>query len=381
MKITVFTPAYNRAKLLPRLYESLCKQTFKDFEWLIVDDGSVDETASLFTSNDNDNVRSAMPLCTFRSKNDNSSIHLYTFSSKNENESGQTSDIIHQTSNFPIRYYYQENGGKHRAINRGVKEAQGELFFIVDSDDMLPPEALETVAKVYEDIKDDERFAGVCGLDGTFVGKVIGSGLPQKVMDTPSVDIRFKYGVTGDMKEVFRTAVLKEFPFPEIEGERFCPEMLLWNRIATKYKLRYFNQIIYLAEYQEDGISAGIVKARMNSPIAAMMTYAELNGYDIPFVSKVKAAINYWRFRFCFISHRNHGNHRNLNGTQISRISQIINENETRSYENGNVTQKSQKTQKYNEDGKGRYPKLRWWWNWVMPVGFAMYRRDVSRYL
>lgn len=340
MLITVFTPAYNRAKLLPRLYESLCKQTFKDFEWLIVDDGSVDETASLFTSNDNDNV------------NDNSSIHLYTFSSKNENESGQTSDIIHQTSNFPIRYIYQENGGKHRAINRGVKEAQGELFFIVDSDDMLPPEALEKVAKVYEDIKDDERFAGVCGLDSTFEGKVIGSGLPQEVIDTPSVDIRFKYGVTGDMKEVFRTAVLKEFPFPEIEGERFCPEMLLWNRIATKYKLRYFNQIIYLAEYQEDGISAGIVKARMTSPIAAMMTYAELNGYDIPFVSKVKAAINYWRFRFCFISHRN------LNGTQISRISRIINENE-----------------------KGRYPKLRWWWNWVMPVGFAMYRRDVSRYL
>jgi glycosyltransferase involved in cell wall biosynthesis len=315
MKITVFTPAYNRGHLLHRVYESLCKQTFRDFEWVVVDDGSKDDTRSVVEK--------------FR-------VESGEWRDSSEVESGQTSDIRHQTSDFPIRYIYQENGGKHRAINRGVKEAQGELFFIVDSDDMLPPEALETVAKVYEDIKDDERFAGVCGLDGTFEGKVIGSGLPQEVIDTPSVDIRFKYGVTGDMKEVFRTAVLKEFPFPEIEGERFCSEMLLWNRIATRYKLRYFNQIIYLAEYQEDGISAGIVKARMKSPIAAMMTYAELNGYDIPFVSKVKAAINYWRFRFCF---------------------------------------------KKNENEKGRYPKLRWWWNWVMPVGFAMYRRDVSRYL
>ena len=335
--ITVFTPAYNRGHLLHRVYESLCKQTFRDFEWVVVDDGSTDDTRSVVEKfrvesgewrdssevesikNEVQNYGTTEELITLHSQTDST---LYTLNSK--------------LKPFPIRYYYQENGGKHRAINRGVKEAQGELFFIVDSDDMLPPEALETVAKVYEDIKDDERFAGVCGLDGTFEGKVIGSGLPQDVIDTPSVDIRFKYGVTGDMKEVFRTAVLKEFPFPEIEGERFCPEMLLWNRIATKYKLRYFNKIIYLAEYQEDGISAGIVKARMKSPIAAMMTYAELNGYDIPFVSKVKAAINYWRFRFCF---------------------------------------------KKNENEKGMYPKLRWWWNWVMPLGYLMYLRDKKKYL
>lgn len=307
--ITVFTPAYNRANLLPRLYESLCKQTYKDFEWVIVDDGSVDETASLFSSNVNDN--------------DNENFNSSIFPSFNS---------------FKVRYFYQENGGKHRAINRGVKEARGELFFIADSDDTLPPDALEKVSGIYEGIKDYPIFAGVCGLDGTFDGKVIGSGLPEEVIDDNSTAVRFKLGVTGDMKEVFRTSVLKEFPFPEIEGERFCPEVLLWNRIATKYKLRYFNQIIYLAEYQDDGISAGIVKARMTSPIASMMTYQEMTQYiDVPLKEKVKAAINYWRFRCC----KQHQN------------------------DNGNVNV--------------NYPKLKWYWNWVMPIGWAMHLKDRRR--
>ena len=294
--ITVFTPAYNRAHLLPRLYESLQRQTFHDFEWVIVDDGSVDETASLFSSNENDN----------------------------ENENG----------NVKIRYFYQENGGKHRAINRGVKEARGELFFIADSDDWLPDDALETVAKIYDDIRDDASFAGVCGLDGTPDGEIIGSGLPQEVIDDNSLAIRFKLGVTGDMKEVFRTDVMKAFPFPEIIGERFCPEMLVWNRIATKYKLRFFNRIIYLAEYQSDGITSAIVKVRMQSPVASMMTYSELVKTSIvPFAKKVRAAINYWRFR--------------LAPLQLPPI------------------------------GGETIPKLKWWWNWTMPIGYLMHVRDV----
>ena len=292
MMITVFTPAYNRAHLLPRLYESLQRQTFHDFEWVIVDDGSVDETASLFSSNENEN------------------------------------------GNVKIRYFYQENGGKHRAINRGVKEARGELFFIADSDDWLPDDALETVAKIYDDIRDDASFAGVCGLDGTPDGEIIGSGLPKEVIDDTTLAIRFQLGVTGDMKEVFRTSVMKEFPFPEISGERFCPEMLVWNRIATKYKLRFLNHIIYLAEYQSDGITSSIVKVRIQSPVASMMTYSELTRQPIvPFHQKVKAAINYWRFR--------------LAPLQLPPI------------------------------GGETIPKLKWWWNWTMPIGYLMHVRDV----
>lgn len=282
--ITVFTPTYNRVHLLPRLYESLCQQTFKDFEWLIIDDGSTDNTEMVVQS----------------------WIAAYI---------------------IPVRYYKQENGGKHRAINCGVKEAQGELFFIADSDDMLPSDALQQVAEVYEQIKGDTSFAGVCGIDGTFDGCVIGSGLPQDVMDVNAIDLRMKYGVTGDMKEVFRISVMKDFPFPEISGERFCPEMLVWNRIATKYKLRFFNKVIYLAEYQNDGITSSIVRARMNSPVASMMTYAEMTNFNIPFKQKVKAAINYWRFRLC-------------------------------------------------SDTKHK-PKMAWWYHWVMPIGYMMHRRDL----
>lgn len=234
--------------------------------------------------------------------------------------------IIHN-SKFPVRYFYQENGGKHRAINRGVKEAQGELFFIADSDDWLPENALTIVAEEYAKIKDDSTVAGVAGLDYYDKGGVVGSGLPKDTIDCNAIDIRLKHHVTGDLKEVFRTSVLREFTFPEIERERFCPEQLVWFRIAQKYKLHYFNRPIYIAAYQEQGITAGIVKVRMNSPIASMMCYQELNGYDVPLPQKIKAAINYWRFRLC-------------------------------------------------SKGNKHIPHLPWWWNWVMPLGWLMHLND-----
>ena len=122
----------------------------------------------------------------------------------------------------------------------------------------------------------------------------------EKILDTNSIDLRYRYHVVGDMCEVFRTKVLKEFPFPEIEGERFCPEVLVWNRIAKKYKLRVFHEVVYFRDYLDGGLTDRIVKIRMKSPVASMMTYAELIGSpEVPFVKKSKAAINYWRFRLC----------------------------------------------------------------------------------
>lgn len=268
--ITIFTPTYNRAHLLPRVYKSLCELELDTplslphegeelaFEWLIVDDGSTDNTRDVIRN-----------------------IH-----SKH-------------TAPFAIRYIYKRNGGKHTAVNVGVQEAKGELFFILDSDDYLPSDALKIVAEEYAKVKDDVSIGGVAGLDRFADGRTVGNGFPCDSIDCNAMDIRYKYHVTGDMKEVFRTDVLKEYPFPEIEDERFCPEQLVWFRIAQKYKLHYFNKPIYIAEYQEGGITAGITRARMKSPIATMMCYAELNSYDVPFKQKAKAAINYWRFRFC----------------------------------------------------------------------------------
>ena len=289
--ITVFTPTYNRAKLLPRLYESLCKQTFRGLEWLIVDDGSKDDTREVVES----------------------------FMNRNDNENGN--------NNFPIRYFYQDNGGKHRAINHGVREAKGELFLILDSDDSLPDNSLELITKVYSQIKDNESFGGVCGYMAHHDGTIIGKGNEENILDTNSIDLRYRYNVKGDMCEVFKTSVLKEIPFPEIDGEKFCPEALVWNRIAKKYRLRVFRNVIYFRDYLDGGLTDKIVKIRMKSPIASMMCYQEMNELDIPLLQRLKAAINYWRFRFC--------------------------------------------------SNSASKPVLKWYWNWVMPVGYLLHLKDL----
>lgn len=289
MLITVFTPTYNRAHLLPRLYESLCRQTFRDFEWVVVDDGSTDGTEECVAAMCNEQC------------------------------------VMHNS--FTIRYFQQANGGKHRAINRGMKAAQGELFLILDSDDSLPETSLEKIAFYYQQIKDNSSFGGVCGYMAHHNGTIIGRGNDAPLLDANTLELRYKYHVQGDMCEVFRTPVLKEHPFPEIADERFCPEALVWNRIARKYKLRVFHEVIYFRDYLDGGLSDKIIRIRMESPMASMMTYAEMLGYDIPLKEKAKSAVNYWRFRLC-------------------------------------------------SDAKDK-PQIPWYWHWTMPLGWLMHRRDL----
>ena len=255
--ITILTPTFNRAHLLPRLFESLTHQTDFNFEWLVIDDGSTDGTSDLFAGK--------------------------TFLS----------------APFPIRYYRQENSGKHRALNAGVKQAKGDFIFIADSDDWLLPQSVAIVGLHTSAIADDNTFAGVAGLDVFDDERIVGTGLPQDIIDCNAMDIRYRYHVDGDLKEVFKTTVLQEFPFPEIQDEKFCPEQLVWFRIAQKYKLRYFNTPIYVAEYQPNGITASIIRVRMLAPQATCMMYAEMLAYKIPFKEKIKAAINFWRFKAC----------------------------------------------------------------------------------
>lgn len=252
--ITIFTPTYNRAYIIDNLYQSLCNQTNDDFEWLIVDDGSTDNTQQV--------------------------INNFILENK-----------------LRIKYITQSNGGKHRAINKGVKEANGELFFIVDSDDCLAANAVERIIHYYSGISHDSAYAGVSGLRFYPDGKRIGGEVNFSTLDCSSLDFRMKYKIRGDMAEIFRTEILRVYPFPEIEGEKFCPEALVWNRISQHYKLRYFNEKIYLCNYLSDGLTAKIIKIRRESPISSMTYYSELYRFDIPFIQKIKAAINFWRFR------------------------------------------------------------------------------------
>lgn len=256
MLVTIFTATYNRAYILPKLYASICSQECKSFEWLIVDDGSQDDTAE--------------------------------FVSKWQQE-----------ASFKIRYIQQENGGKHRAINKGAKEANGELFFIVDSDDQLPENAIKTILKEYESVMDDDNICGVCGLKAYFDGKVVGGENDFGTIICNSNEIRHKFKVKGDLSEVFKTSVLREFPFPEIEGEKFCSESVVWQRIASKYKFKYFSKVTYLCDYLPDGLSVKATKLRMSCPVGATICYAEQTRMPIPFIWKIKGAINYWRFYFC----------------------------------------------------------------------------------
>lgn len=256
--VTVFTPTYNRSYILPKLFESLCMQTSRDFEWLIVDDGSTDDTESLI--------------------------------------SNLKFQISNSPTPFEIRYIKQENGGKHRAINRGVREAQGDLFFIVDSDDRLTNDAIEWIEDTHGQIKENERFAGFSGIRIFPNGKRIGGGTDWGTIDATNLDRVMKYRIAGDMAEIYFTQVLRDYPFPEIDGERFCPEAMVWNRIAQKYVLRFCYHPIYICEYLDDGLTAKIVKIRHSSPKASMLYYAELQHMNIPFLDKIKANINYWRF-------------------------------------------------------------------------------------
>lgn len=213
MKITVFTPTYNRGYIIENLYRSLQKQTYTNFEWLVIDDGSTDDTKKLFENWAND------------------------------------------PNEFLIRFYRVENGGKHRAINKGTDLAKGELFFIVDSDDYLTEDALESIVKWEENLENKEEFCGVSGNKGKSNAEIWGTTFHGDFIDATSLE-RDRYNITGDKAEVFFTNILKRYKFDEFEGENFITERTVWDRMAHDgYKIRWFNKTIYICDYLHDGLT------------------------------------------------------------------------------------------------------------------------------
>jgi glycosyltransferase involved in cell wall biosynthesis len=222
---TIFIPTYNRAKLLPRALASIEAQTYRDFEVLIVDDGSSDGTQSL--------------------------IAQWT-----------------QCMPFPVTYLRQANQGKHAAHNVGVAAARGELFVLLDSDDRLLPTSLERMLKHWLSIPEQERerFAGVEGLIQSMDGQLLPQMFPQSPMDASFLEIRQKRGVGGDKKHALRTDILRCYPYPVFPGERHVRPSLTWKRFAHHYLFRCVNEPFQEIEYQPDGLSADRFALRMHNP-------------------------------------------------------------------------------------------------------------------
>ena len=222
-KITVFTPTYNRAYILENLYRSLQRQTCTAFEWLIVDDGSSDGTEAL--------IRSWQA----------------------------------EENSFPIRYVWQENGGKCRAINRGLELADGELFFTVDSDDYLTDDALEKVLLWDAELPKDQKFCGFVGNRGTTP-----TDTPNRLFDGGSLDgdalDRYRE-VDGERAFVFYTEIHRKYLYPEFPGEKFLTEAVTWDLMAHDgYKMRFYNDIIWIWEYKDDGLTRAGYQVFLNNP-------------------------------------------------------------------------------------------------------------------
>lgn len=238
--LTILTPAYNRGYTINLAYESLCRQTCMDFEWVVVDDGSTDNTEELM-------------------------IRWQA-----------------QTTAFPITYVKQENGGKHRAVNRGVALAKGDYVLILDSDDYLTDDAVETIREWTEQIAELPGFAGVSGLkDGAKNGD-----MKADFVDAKNTERR-KYGLQGDKAEVYKTEMLRKYPFPEFEGEKFLRENAVWDAIALDgYKLRWYNRVIYKCEYLADGLTQTISVEKKAANFQGQLYCAQLMMRYLPFPYK-----------------------------------------------------------------------------------------------
>ena len=261
-KFSVSTPTFNRAHTLHRVYESLKAQTYSDFEWLIVDDGSTDNTRDIV-----------------------------------ENWQKQ--------AGFPIRYLHQENSGKHIAINRGVKEAKGELFLIFDSDDGCIPEALERFKYYWDTIPENIKnsFSAVTSLCKKEDGSIVGTYFPFNITDSDSLEMRYRFKVKGEKWGFHRVDVLRQFPFPEVAGVKFISEGIVWSRIARKYKTRFVNEALRIYYSGNDQLTKSVKKIPAKHSLGATIGYLiTLNEsidwfYSDPLIF-LKCAIQYSRFSF-----------------------------------------------------------------------------------
>lgn len=221
--LTIFTPAYNRGYIINNCYESLCRQTCKNFVWLVIDDGSTDNTSDLIKE---------------WQKKDNG---------------------------FEIQYIYKENGGMHTAHNTAYKNIKTELNVCVDSDDFMPDDAVEKIINFWALNKSDD-YAGIIALDlDKNTNNVIGNMLPEKKSTT--LGDYYRSGGSGDKKLIYRTTVINSVPeYPVFDGEKYVGLSYKYILVDQKYELLIMNEPVCVVEYQQDGSSNTMYKQYLNNP-------------------------------------------------------------------------------------------------------------------
>lgn len=271
MYLTVFTPTFNRANFLQSLFLSLEAQSFDDFEWIVVDDGSTDNTTEIMSS-------------------------------------------IMKEASFPVKFFRQENQGKHVAINTGVKHASGIFFFIVDSDDYLANDSLSKNVHYCKQIESDNSFAGVAGMRGYNNGQPQIS-LPKKwsfsyraavkatrcsFVDGSYYYLRDKLRIGGDRAEVIKTNILRQHKFPYFVGENFMNEDCLWCQLAEEgYKFRWFNEVTYLGERQDDGLVKNMKSLCLRNPKGMAYVNNLISGHHTASLSRrLRSCAVYFKYSY-----------------------------------------------------------------------------------
>jgi len=254
--ITIFTPAYNRGDLMSQLYASLLAQAPIPFEWIIVDDGSTDDTCAVVAA----------------------------FIAENK---------------IPISYYYKENGGKHTAINLGVQKAKGAFFVLIDSDDYFALNALNVLYEKWNNIRDNFKIAGIIGLSQDAAGSIVGDVFLKNDWQLSFADFYLKYHLTGDKSVAFKTSVLKAYPFPEQIGIPFVFEAVVWHELSKKYDVLAVNTVIQNINYLDSGLSDSSYKKWYIRSLAFSYFYLIKNNTH-PFLKYPKTYL--WDFIYLVIN-------------------------------------------------------------------------------
>lgn len=250
-KLTIFTPTFNRAYCLGDLYASLCRQTSKDFLWLVIDDGSTDATKALV-------------------------------------ENWQLENRI------TIQYAYKENGGMHTAHNVAYENIQTELNVCIDSDDQMTDRAVELITAFWQKNK-SEKIAGILGLDEYKDGRIVSSRkFPEHLSSGKYYELAGKYGLTGDVKFVYKTEVIKKYmPYPTFEGEIFTPLGYKYLLVDYDYDMLFLNEPLCIVDYRQDGNSHNLIKQYFRNPLGFLEERKVRMSKSFTFRERLKNTIHF----------------------------------------------------------------------------------------